>query len=92
MIEIWGERDDRETIFYVRDNGRGIAEDDRHEVFEPFRRAGKQNVPGEGMGLAYAQTLVRRHDGRIWFQSEPGIGSTFMFAISNSLTIGSHYD
>jgi len=53
-----------------------------HKVFAPFRRAGKQDTPGEGMGLAYVQTLVRRQDGRIWCESELGKGTTFTFTIS----------
>jgi signal transduction histidine kinase len=83
-IEIMGEQGQDEVTFHVRDNGRGIAADDRHKVFEPFRRAGKANVPGEGMGLAYVQALVRRHGGRIWYTSEPGVGSTFSFMIVNN--------
>ena len=55
------------------------------KVFAPFRRAGEQNVPGEGMGLAYVQALVRRHGGRIWCESEPGVGTTFTFTIAKSL-------
>ncbi len=72
----------------VRDNGRGIAEQDMDKVFTPFRRAGHQDVPGEGMGLAYVQTLVRRHGGRVWCESEPGVGATFAFTISNYLRKG----
>ena len=90
-IEISGERNADETIFCIRDNGRGIAPEDMDKVFAPFRRAGKQEVPGEGMGLAYVQTLVRRHGGRIWCESEPGIGTTFTFTISNHLTRGDNY-
>jgi len=85
-IEVTAERDSDETTFHVRDNGRGIAEEDMPKVFAPFRRAGKQDVPGEGMGLAYVQTLIRRHGGRIWCESEPGVGTTFIFTISNYLT------
>jgi signal transduction histidine kinase len=53
-IEISSERGKGETIFHIRDNGRGIAEDDMHKVFAPFRRAGRQDVPsgrGNGAGL-----------------------------------------
>jgi len=74
------------TTFWVRDNGRGIAEEDMDKVFAPFRRAGKQDVPGEGMGLAYVQTLVRRHGGRIWCESELGVGTTFTFTIPDTTT------
>ncbi len=80
-IEITAESSPDETTFQVCDNGRGIAEEDMDKVFAPFRRAGRQDVPGEGMGLPYVQTLVRRHGGRIWVESEPGKGSTFYFTI-----------
>jgi signal transduction histidine kinase len=80
-IEIIAECNDDEMTFRVRDNGRGIAEEDMDKVFAPFRRAGRQDVPGEGMGLPYVQALVRRHGGRIWCESQPGKGSTFYFTI-----------
>ena len=80
-IIISGKQDRNETIFRVRDNGRGIAEEDRDKVFAPFRRAGRQDVKGEGMGLPYVQTLVQRHGGRISFESKLGVGTTFMFTI-----------
>ena len=82
-IEIGGEQQDEETSFFVRDNGRGIAESDMPKVFAPFRRAGKQDVKGEGMGLAYAQTLAHRHGGYIRCDSEPGVGTTFTVVLSN---------
>jgi PAS domain S-box-containing protein len=73
------------TEFAVQDNGRGIAEDDIPRVFEPFRRVGRQDVPGEGMGLAYVRTLVRRHGGDITCQSRLGVGTTFTFTIAHTL-------
>ncbi len=81
IVEIRGERTTDETIFHVRDNGRGIAEDDIAKVFDLFRRAGRQDVPGVGMGLAYAKSLLRRHDGRIWCESVIGSGTRFSFAV-----------
>jgi signal transduction histidine kinase len=82
-IEITGEHDDERATFRVRDNGRGIAEDDMQQVFAPFRRVGWPDVPGEGMGLPYVQTLVRRHGGSIRCKSELGEGTTFTFTIAN---------
>ncbi len=87
-IEVAGERASDEVTFHVRDNGRGIADDDKHKVFEPFRRAGRANIPGEGMGLAYVQALVRRHGGRIWYTSQLGVGSTFSFMIVDNIVKG----
>ncbi|MBU1750826.1 MAG: ATP-binding protein, partial [Chloroflexi bacterium] len=90
-IEITAERGSNETTFTIRDNGRGIAAEDMDKVFAPFRRAGKQDVPGEGMGLAYVQALVRRHDGRIWCESTLGAGTTFSFTIPHHLEQGGHH-
>jgi len=69
------------TVFRVRDNGRGIAEHDMDKVFAPFRRAGVQDVPGEGMGLAFVKALLHRLGGRIGCESEPGVGTTFSFTL-----------
>lgn len=87
-IQITGETGPDQTTFHIRDNGRGIAEQDMDKVFAPFRRAGKQDVPGEGMGLSYAQTLITRHGGHITCKSEQRVGSTFSFTISNQLMEG----
>ncbi|MCK5827667.1 PAS domain S-box protein, partial [Candidatus Bipolaricaulota bacterium] len=76
-IEIGGEKTQIGTTFWIKDNGRGISKDDEEKVFAPFRRAGKQNVKGEGMGLSYVRTMVRQHGGQIWFESEPDVGTTF---------------
>jgi len=65
------------VTLHVRDNGRGIAPGDIQRAFELFRRVGVQDTVGEGMGLPYVQTLVRRHQGRLWCESVPGEGTTF---------------
>ncbi|MBN1813172.1 MAG: HAMP domain-containing histidine kinase [Anaerolineae bacterium] len=87
-IEVAGKQDSKEAIFTIRDNGRGIAAEDMHKIFEPFRRAGRQDVPGEGMGLVYAQTLARLHGGSIKCASELGVGSEFTFTVSSQLVQG----
>ncbi len=84
-ISITGHRFSDETVFVVRDTGTGIDPHALSRVFQVFQRATTQDVPGEGMGLAYARTLVRRHGGRIWCESEPGGGAVFTFTISNNL-------
>jgi PAS domain S-box-containing protein len=80
-IEITAVRNEEEVVFHVRDNGRGMAREDIPRAFEVFRRVGRQDVPGEGMGLPYVKTLVRLHGGRIWCESAPGAGTTFSFTV-----------
>jgi len=80
-IEVSGRLTGTDLLMKVSDNGRGIDSEDRDKVFAPFRRAGIPDVPGEGMGLAYVQTLVRRQGGGVWFDSEPGVGTTFGFTL-----------
>jgi signal transduction histidine kinase len=83
QVRVWASRLDQATVLQISDNGRGIRAVDREKVFTIFRR-GHTDVPGEGMGLAYVQVLVRRFGGRIWFESEPGIGTTFSVLIPDT--------
>jgi signal transduction histidine kinase len=67
----------------VTDTGVGIAPEDHGAVFEEFRQVGKadKNAEGTGLGLALCQKFVELHGGRIWVQSQVGVGSTFTFTI-----------
>jgi two-component system OmpR family sensor kinase/two-component system sensor histidine kinase BaeS len=65
----------------VSDDGPGISPDDLSHLFDRFWRGGKQRVEGSGLGLAIARELVRAHGGRIWVESEPGVGSVFHFTL-----------
>ncbi len=77
------------NVYLVEDNGRGIAEQDRDRVFELFRRAGVQDRPGEGIGLAHVRTLVRRLGGSITVESSPGSGSRFRVTLPTAWTAAS---
>jgi hypothetical protein len=83
-LHIVAERGPEFTTFHIRDYGRGIAAADIPKIFDIFRRVGTQDVPGEGMGLAHARTLVRRHGGDIRCESTPGVGTMFTLTIANS--------
>lgn len=66
----------------VRDSGIGIAAEERERVFGLFRRASAaERYPGTGVGLAICRKIVTRFGGRIWVESEPGRGSTFLFTL-----------
>ncbi len=62
----------------IIDNGRGIAERDLPRVFDIFTRSGSQDQPGEGIGLAFVQRLVRNLDGQIAVTSQLGAGTSFV--------------
>ena len=83
-IVVSGRASGRMAAFTVEDNGRGIAGRDLERVFELFRRAGDQSVPGEGIGLAHVRALVRRLGGRIDCVSREDVGSTFRVEIPRS--------
>jgi signal transduction histidine kinase len=65
------------AIFEVADNGRGVDPRDHQRIFDLFRRAGAQDRPGQGIGLAHVRTLVRRLGGTISMRSEANNGATF---------------
>jgi PAS domain S-box-containing protein len=83
-IAVTAEEREGKAVFHVRDNGRGMEQEDIPRAFEIFRRVGKQDMPGDGMGLAYVKALVRGMGGRIWCESEPGRGSVFSFSIRDA--------
>jgi light-regulated signal transduction histidine kinase (bacteriophytochrome) len=70
-----------EWILQVRDNGIGIAPKYQADIFRPFNRLHGSDIPGVGLGLATCRKILEGHGGRIWIESEPGAGSTFLFAI-----------
>jgi signal transduction histidine kinase len=84
-IAVSAESAGEDIVFRVEDNGRGMTKEDIPKAFEIFRRVGRQDVPGEGMGLAYVKALVRLLGGRIWCESEPGAGTTFSFTLPLSV-------
>ena len=69
------------AIFEVADNGRGIDAKDHQRIFDLFRRAGTQDKPGQGIGLAHVRALVRRLGGTMSVASELHQGSTFTITL-----------
>ena len=83
LVEEGSESDGNPPVFYVRDNGIGIAEKHHESVFRIFKRLhGRDKFGGgTGAGLTIAKKIVERHHGRIWLESSAGEGTTFYFTL-----------
>ena len=75
------------VVYRVADNGRGVSDRDHERIFELFRRSGRQDRPGEGLGLAFVRNSVRRLGGEISVESELGRGSTFVLKFPTRLNL-----
>jgi light-regulated signal transduction histidine kinase (bacteriophytochrome) len=81
-IRIDASREGDKWKFSIQDNGIGIAAEYKEHIFGMFKRLySASEYPGTGMGLAICQRIVTRAGGRIWVESEPGRGSTFIFTL-----------
>ncbi len=71
----------------ITDNGRGIDDHDQARIFELFRRAGKLDRPGDGIGLAHVRSLVRMIGGDVTVRSQAGEGTTFFIDLPKKMAI-----
>ena len=81
------ERTKHEVTFAVRDEGRGISEEQQRHIFERFYRVhanANTGIEGLGLGLYIAHEIVIRHGGRMWLESRTGQGSTFYFSLPSA--------
>jgi chemotaxis family two-component system sensor kinase Cph1 len=78
IVSIFGRAENGEVRYTIKDNGIGIDVANHDKVFELFRRMeNAKDFEGTGVGLAIVKRIMERHNGRIWFESELGKGTTF---------------
>ena len=81
-IEFGLQRDNSQTIYFIKDNGVGFDMIDVEKIFNPFIRLHSQkDFKGTGIGLAIAKRIIEKHHGAIWAEAEKDKGATFYFRL-----------
>jgi signal transduction histidine kinase/CheY-like chemotaxis protein len=82
-VEVRARTEGGQVLVTVADTGTGVEAGDRERIFESFQQGGRRasTTEGTGLGLTLSKRIVELHGGRIWVDSELGVGSTFGFAI-----------
>lgn len=80
-VRVHARNEDSNWVIRVEDDGPGIDGAYHQRIFAPFKRLHGRSHAGIGLGLAFCQKAIESHGGRIWVESEPGIGSAFCFTL-----------
>lgn len=80
-VEIGNSETDDEILFYIKDNGIGIPEQYHTKVFNIFAKL-ENNDPSSGIGLSIVKKIIEFYNGKVWLESQEGIGTTFYFTIA----------
>ncbi len=83
-IRVSCQRQENEVLISVADEGLGIRYEDQANIFNRYYRVTNnytKHIAGFGIGLYLSAEIIQRHNGQIWLESEPGVGSTFYFSL-----------
>jgi signal transduction histidine kinase len=92
QIEIFAVSNEEETAISVQDNGIGMTEETRNKLFSNNHDTtfGTAHEKGSGLGLILSRDFVEKHGGKIWVESELGIGSKFTFTLPHYKSLEKH--
>ena len=82
QVRAWQEKD--QVVVSVADTGPGIGRQDQDKIFEPFRQldgSARRRHGGRGLGLTISKKFVEMHHGKMWLESEVGVGTSFYFSL-----------
>jgi signal transduction histidine kinase len=87
IITIGIKNKESEVLVYVKDTGIGIPENEKHKIFEKFYRTtiSSSISQGIGLGLVITKYLVEGQSGKIWFESQENVGTTFYFTLPKNI-------
>jgi len=83
-IQVQAKKQDHLLIVSVTDTGPGIAPEKLERLFQPFQQGDssvRERYGGSGLGLAISKRLIEMHGGHIWVESQPGVGTSVIFAL-----------
>ena len=83
-VRVQARREGNNMIVSVSDSGPGIAPEHQQRIFEPFQQVDgsiRRRFGGTGLGLSISKRFVEMHGGRMWLESQVGVGSTFYFSL-----------
>jgi PAS domain S-box-containing protein len=84
-VRIKAEKRANEWLFSIKDNGMGLKKEYFDRIFIMFNRLhSEEKYPGTGIGLTICKSIVQRHGGKIWVESNSGEGSTFFFTVPDN--------
>ena len=86
-IEVSAKKEDHQILFYVKDNGIGIAKNKQKDLFKKFYQVDTslERSEGSGLGLSICKAITEKLGGKIWVESQEGKGSTFYFTVSSNI-------
>jgi signal transduction histidine kinase len=72
---------DGDALFWIADDGAGVSEEDLPHLFDRFWQAVRADRRGAGLGLSIVKGIIDAHGGRLWAESEVGVGTTLYFTL-----------